>query len=609
MASAFIGRLILAGGLALAATQGHAQAPAPASNAGETLYVQHCAGCHEAGAGHAPSREALGRRSPVNIMLALRAGAMKPQAAGLTLDDMGAISAFLTADAAAKAVPLKPNLCIQAPAPLKLDGPAWNGWGRDARNSRFQPQPGLAAKDVGRLKLKWAYAYPGAQTWGQPTVVGGRVFVAATTGDVYALDAASGCALWTFTAGAPVRNAISIGAGPQAGQTVAYFGDQSAWVYAVDANTGKELWRTRLDDHPMARMTGAPALYGDRLYVPVSSAEEGAASQPGYACCTFRGSVAAVDTASGKIAWQTRTIDQAPQPYHRQNNPVGLFGPAGGAVWNTPTIDAKRGLLYVGTGNDYTDIDVKTTDAVMAMDLKTGRIAWSRQLYPRDHWQAGCTYGTVCPDDAGPDYDVAASTILIRLKSGKDVLVIGQKSGVVTGLDPAAKGRLLWRRPLGSGSIFGGIEWGMAAIGSSVYAPISDSATPAPAKAKPGLGAVDAATGRQLWWAPAPKPDCDWGEVECRGAQSQAASAIPGVVFSGSEDGHLRAYDAKSGKVVWDVDTAAQVQPVNAAKASGGSLDTGGATVVGGVLYVNSGYGQFLGHGGNVMLAYSVDGK
>ena len=609
MTSASIGRLALAGGMALAATQGHAQAPASASNAGADLYVQHCAGCHEAGAGHAPSREALGRRSPINIKMALRAGAMKPQATGLSDDDISAISTFLTADAAAKAVPLKPNLCAQAPAPMKLGGPAWNGWGPDARNTRFQPQPNLAAKDVGRLKLKWAYAYPGAMAWGQPTVVSGRVFVASSTGEVYALDSASGCTIWTFNAGAPVRTAISIGPGREPGQVAAYFGDMGATVHAVDANAGTELWRAKVDEHPMARLTGSPALLGDRLYVPVASGEEGAASQPSYACCTFRGSVAALDTASGKIIWQTRTIEQTPQPYHRKNFATGLFGPAGAAVWNSPTIDQKRGLLYVGVGNDYTDVDVKTADGVMAMDLKTGRVAWSRQLYPRDHWQAGCTYGTVCPDDAGPDYDVAASTILIRLKSGRDVLVVGQKSGVVYGLDPAAKGKTLWRRPLGSGSIFGGIEWGMAAIGPAVFAPISDSATPAPAKAKPGIGAVDAATGRRLWWAAANKPDCDWGEVECRGAQSQAASAIPGVVFSGSEDGHLRAYDAKSGKVLWNVDTAAKVQPVNAAQANGGSLDSGGPAVVDGVLYVNSGYGQFLGHGGNVLLAYSVDGK
>lgn len=580
-----------------------AQAPAPD---GAKLFSQKCAQCHEKGVGHAPSREALGLRSPVNIKMALLTGAMKPQGKGLSAADIAAISTYLTAEAAAKAPKLTPNRCASPTAPLRLTREDWNGWSPGRANARFQPAPGFDPKDVGRLKVKWAFAYPGQQTWGQPTAVGGRVFVADTIDTVYALDAQTGCTVWTVKPGAAVRSAISVG--PEAnGKAVAYFGDMAGVVHAVDADTGNALWTRKVDEHPLARMTGSPVLAGDRLLVPVSSLEEAAASQPAYACCTFRGAVLALDPATGKVLWKTRTITAASRTYRRKGQDVDLHGPAGGSVWNAPTVDLKRGRLYFGVGNDYTDVDDGNTDGVMALDLKTGRKLWMSQLQAKDHWQAGCSYGTVCPEDAGPDFDFAASPILVSLK-GRDVLVAGQKSGTVFGLDPDT-GKPLWKTPIGSGSIFGGIEWGMAADGPIVFAPISDSMTEAPQTPHPGLAALDAATGKRLWWDPAPKPSCAWGEVECRGAHSQAASAMPGVVFSGSEDGHLRAYAAKTGKVLWDFDTAATFKPVNGPVARGGSLDTGGPAIAGGMVFVNSGYGQFLGQGGNVLLAFSVDGK
>ncbi|HXS28406.1 MAG TPA: PQQ-binding-like beta-propeller repeat protein [Steroidobacteraceae bacterium] len=590
---------------------------------GAALYAQRCAKCHDHGAGHVPSREALANRPASNIVMALLTGAMRPQASGLSRADAGAIAAFVTAGAAASAPRLHPNPCREPLAPLETNGRGWNGWSADLANTRFQPHPGLAAQNVSRLKLKWAFTFPGAMTWGQPTVVGGRVFVASTTGEVYALDAESGCTVWSLHVGTPVRTAISIGpaarapgaaaasgerSGASGRRAVAYFGDLAGVVYAVDADTGVELWHARVEKHPNARITGAPVLFGSRLLVPVSSFEEGPAADPAYACCTFRGSVVALDAASGRLLWKHHTIAQPPRPYRRKGDPTVLEGPAGGAVWNAPTIDRLHGVLYVGTGNDYTDVDAPTTDAVLAIGVADGRTRWARQLTAHDDWASGCTLGGACPVHSGEDADFAASTILVSLPSGRRVLVAGQKSGLVYGLDPDAAGRVLWKRRVGAGGVFGGIEWGMAAIGGTVYVPISDSMpTRATDTPRPGLGAIDAATGKLLWWAPAPSPTCAWGADDCRAALSQAITTIPGIVFAGSQDGHLRAYDARDGKVVWDFDTARQVPAVNAESAHGGSLDAGGPVVADGMVFVNSGYGQFLGRGGNALLAFGTD--
>ena len=599
----WVGAVAAATGVALAiAGRGLAQAP-PAAD-GAAVFAQHCAGCHEHATGHTPTHEALTRRGSTNVMMVLTAGAMKPMTASMSSAEVAAVAGYLASQGAAKTEPLVANPCKGPRPALELSGPAWNGWGRDQANSRFQPSPGLASTDVPRLKLKWAFAYPGMMAWGQPTVAGGRVFVSSSNGEVYALDAATGCTLWTFNATAPVRTALTIGKGPAG--PVAFFGDMSGGVYAVDADSGRRLWRIKADEHPATRITGSPVLDGGRLYVPVSSVEEGSASQPAYACCTFRGSVEALDAATGKLVWKTYTIPKA-MPYQRAGDARSLFGPAGGSVWNAPTIDHKRGVLYVGDGNDYTDVDAPNTDSVLALDLATGKIRWARQMLKLDHWSAGCTMGGPCPKDAGPDFDLSASVILVHTTAGRDVLVASSKGGEVFGLDPDSRGKRLWRAKFGTGGIFGGVEWGMASNGRAVFVPISDS-LPEGGAAKPGLGAVDPATGRTLWWAAA-KPECSWGEAECRGALSQAVTAIPGVVFAGSHDGHLRAYRASDGKVVWDVDTARPVTPVNSRSASGGSLDHGGPTLAGGSLYVNSGYGQFLGRGGNVLLAYSVDGR
>jgi polyvinyl alcohol dehydrogenase (cytochrome) len=579
------------------------------------LYQQFCSACHDHPQERIPARDVIARRTPDEVMQTLTNGLMRTQAGGLNMNDRVALATFLTGKAPSGNLGKAPegNLCAKHDTAALDTGPSWNGWGRDLENSRYQPEPGLTAADVPRLKVKWAFGYRATYIYGQPAIVGGRVYVTSSTGRVYSLDAGTGCTHWTFDAAAAVRTAVSIVKirKRSSSRLAAVFGDDSANVYALDADSGKPIWKQRLDQHPDARITGAPVFYDERLYVPVSSLEELSAPTPGYECCKFRGSVAALDVHNGNVIWQTYTIDRKPRPYRKTADGTQLYGPAGGSVWSAPTLDPKRDLLYAGTGNSYTDVPTARTDSILALSMSTGAIRWVNQLHPQDNYVVGCeTPDTAgkgnCPRTLGPDVDFGTSPILRTLPQGRQVLLTGQKSGQVYGLDPAS-GRRLWTAQVGVGSSLGGIEWGGAADPSRMYVAVSDAAAPT---AKPGgLIALRIADGKQMWRAEPRPPVCSWGARSCIAAQSQAVSAIPGVVFSGSQDGHLRAYASTDGRVIWDFDTAQSFETVNGVAGAGGSLDNGGATVAGGMVYVNSGYGRITGEPGNLLLAFAVDGR
>jgi polyvinyl alcohol dehydrogenase (cytochrome) len=289
---------------------------------------------------------------------------------------------------------------------------------------------------------------------------------------------------------------------------------------------------------------------------------------------------------------------------------VQKYGPAGAAVWSAPTLDLKRRVVYVGTGNSYTDTEVNTTNAILAIDMETGSLKWSSQVTQRDSFIVGCYAPGVgnCPKTAGPDVDFGSSPILHTMKDGKQVILAGQKSGVLYAMDPDNKGKVLWAAQVGQGSALGGIEWGPAADDENIYVAISD-VLPKKGFQPGGLTAIKVATGEKVWQTPAGKPACTWGNRNCSAAQSAAVTVIPGVVFSGSMDGHLRAYSAGDGAVVWDFDTGQPFETVNGIKASGGSIDASGPAVAGGMMFLNSGYGRIIGQPGNVLLAFSVDGK
>lgn len=573
---------------------------------GAAVYRDHCAGCHDTPAGRTPARDALTARTADAILASLNTGSMAIQAAALGTAEKRAVAEFLAAkpiDAASSAPGV--GLCAmrQASLPDPSTMPRWNGWGNDPGNSRFQPQPGITVADVPELTLKWAFGFSGGvQAYGHPTIAAGRVFVGGDTGRVYSLDAATGCTHWSFAADAGVRSAISIGAGAGGSRYAAYFGDLKANVYAVDAATGDLIWKQKVDDHRFARVTGAPALHDGRLYVPVASIEEGPAAQPTYACCTFRGSVVALDAATGSQIWKTYTIPDAPVQAGKNAAGTQLWKGAGAAVWSSPTLDVARGVLYVGTGNAYTEPAPKTTDSVMAMDMKTGRVLWSNQITPSDVFVIGCKpENENCPKQLGPDFDFGNAPILRTLDDGKRILVIGQKSGMAYGLDPDREGQVLWKFRAGKGGALGGIEWGSAADDRAAYIPVSDVL--APANEAGGLFALKLATGEQLWHTPAPTLNCTSGRG-CTGAQSAPVSVIPGVVFSGSVDGHLRAYSTVDGRIIWDYNTAKEYETVNHVPAKGGSLDGAGPAIAGGLLVTNSGYSLWKGMPGNVLLAF-----
>jgi polyvinyl alcohol dehydrogenase (cytochrome) len=521
--------------------------------------------------------------------------------------------------------------CATASAPFApiAGAPQWNGWGADVSQRRFQPaeMAQLSATQVPRLKLKWAFGFPGiTRAYGQPTVFGGRVFVGSDDHHVYSLDAKNGCLAWTFDAGGSVRTAITVG---RVGESwAAYFGDQSGYAYALNAATGVLIWKTRIDNNPYVIITGAPVLADGMLFVPASASEGAVTGNPMYPCCRFRGSISALDAATGKTVWKSYTIAQTPKPSGKNRRGVQLWAPSGAAVWSAPTIDLRRRAVYVGTGDDYSEPVASTSDAIMAFDMESGKLLWSRQMTKGDAQNVSCgmpdPYDTNCPKANGPDYDFGSSPILETLPNGRRALIAGQKSGMVYALDPDRRGATIWQRRVGRGSKLGGVQWGSAADARAAYVAVSDEKFAPAAAGTPGaqntpfgipflldpnagggLFALDVRTGSLLWKTP--NPGCN-NKPGCSPAQSAAVTAIPGVVFSGGVDGHMRAYSSQDGAIMWDIDTERDYATVNGVKANGGSIDGPGATVAGGMLYVNSGYGLLGSTPGNVLLAFSVDG-
>ena len=582
----------------------------PSSN-GEALFHGHCAACHDGTPEtRAPAPDVLRQRSAAAILEVLANGAMRVQGATLSGAERRAIAEYLGGTILAGDPTGASRGRCETSSTFRMAAPAWNGWGATPENRREQSAAAAAldAARVPRLKLKWAFGFPDATSaWAQPTVVGGWLFVGSQNGSVYALDTKSGCIHWVFSADGGVRTAMSVGVragGARADGAALYFGDTGAKVYALDAASGALLWKTKIEEHQLARITGAPTLYRGRLYVPMSSYEESQGARPEYACCTFRGSLSSLDANTGKVVWRTYMISGEPQPRGKNSAGTTLYGPAGASIWSAPTIDAERGLIYVGTGNSYAGTAAPTSDAVVALNL-AGKIEWVKQLFTDDVFVSGCRLkgeNPNCAAQPGPDYDIGNSPILATLPQGRRAIVVGQKSGMAWALDPAKRGAVIWQYRAGAGGALGGIEWGSAVDAERAYFAVSDILSPTPG----GLHAVSLQNGERVWYAPPQPPKCS-AAPRCNAAQAAAISVIPGVVFSGSNDGALRAYSALNGIILWEVDTNREFETVNGVAAKGASMLGPGPVIVDGMVFVSSGYGAFGGRAGNVLLAYGVE--
>ncbi|HLI83330.1 MAG TPA: PQQ-binding-like beta-propeller repeat protein [Bryobacteraceae bacterium] len=479
--------------------------------------------------------------------------------------------------------------------------PHWNGWGASIANTRFQSAAAaqLSAEQAPRLKLKWAFGFPGAKAvYGQPTVAGGRVFLGVDTGSVYSIDAATGCLYWMYKAAAGVRSAISIGPGRTPGEQLAYFGDLAGNAYAVNAATGEQVWKAQVEAHPAAKITGAPQLYQNRLYVPVASDEEARAVDGAYQCCTFRGSVAALDALTGRQIWKTYVIPDAPKPAGKNAKGTPQFTPSGGGVWNSPTIDPARRALYVGTGDAYTKPANQNTDSIMALDIDTGKVLWSVQDLAGDAWVVGCikerNAPENCPAGAGPDFDFGSSPMLRKLPNGQTILVAAQKSGIIWAHDPEHKGAVVWKTSVASRQPppQGQVNFGGAADDSNAYFGLDSG----------GVVALSLRNGERLWFT-------DMQPQKGRhGGDDAAVSVIPGVLFSGGWDGVLRALSTSNGKILWSFDMLRDFQTVNGVAARGGSMGSAGPTIAGGMVFAGAGYpGVQEGRNGNVLLAFAAE--
>jgi polyvinyl alcohol dehydrogenase (cytochrome) len=591
-----------------------------AGPSGAAVFKQHCAACHDGAMPRVPTREALRAMTPEHVESELASFSMRRQGAALSPDERRAVAEFLTGRPAGSyraplaIIPKSAYCTTTSTAGDPMAGSAWNGWGINHQNTRHQTAAaaGLTAADVPRLRLKWSFGFPGASASGsQVTVLGNRLFVGSRNGVVYSLDRQTGCLVWGFEADAGTRSTPVVVQAAGGGAATVYFGDAHAQVYALDAATGTLRWKVKVEEHPDAMITGGTVFHNGRLYVPVSSLEEGTAVMPSYECCTFRGSVVALDAATGKQIWKTHTIPRAAEPTGKSRVGTQLRGPSGAAVWSAPALEPERNRLFITTGDSYSNPPASESDAIMALAMDTGRVLWTRQTLAGDAWNTGCLQTTpegrvTCPDKPGPDFDFGSSPALVTLASGQRLLLAGQKSGMMFGVNPDT-GDIVWKTQAGEGGVLGGIEWGFSTDGQVAYASLSSAFEKKPGAAG-GLIALNVADGSRRWSAP-PAADTCAGRQGCSTAQPAAVSSMPGVVFSGSLDGHFRAYDSSNGKILLDVNTTDEYDTVNGVPARGGSINGPGAAIAGGMVFVNSGYSTIGFMPGNVLLAFSVDGR
>jgi len=612
--------------LAMLAWTGSARASADAPDDSAALYKTTCAICHEVPETKAPPTDTLRRLPASQILMAMELGKMQPQASVLKPDQRVRLSKWLAAEEDAKRDAWITEKACTAETPVPVTGR--ENWGLGRSNTRHAVGATINRKNVGELELLWSIALPAVTTMrSQPVVAGDTAFLGSKGAHLLALDRHSGCVRWSFKADAPVHSTLTLDTTPDGVNTL-FFADETATVYAVDATKGTLRWRERVKWFPTSIISGPITHHDGRLYVPLSSFEVAAAGLPTHECCRSHGGIQALDALTGKSLWRFDTTPHAAKTVVNRDG-VQMWGPSGAVVWNSPTIDAKRGALYFGTGQNSSSPATDTSDAIIALDLKTGAKRWMFQALANDAWNAAClSGGASCPAENGPDFDFGASVILVERRKG-DLLLAGQKSGEVFALDPDRNGDVVWRERVGAGSSNGGVHHGMATDGRRVYVPVADPERKlAGYVPRPGVYALDVNDGSLSWshpvqrgctFDPADAPlvglaemakgksdRSPWPECSYYYGHSAAAVVANGVVYAGALDGKLRMFDAKSGALLRTIDTKRAYQASNGVEGHGGAIDVGGAIVNGDQLFVLSGYGMFGQMPGNMLLVYGI---
>jgi len=611
-------------------------AAAPAVHPGEAVYNQSCAACHDnPEATRSPSRDNLKGMSFQFVNYALTQGKMKDMAVGLSADQRAAVVSYVTGRDTTKTADWAPNMmCTGARAAVDLGGPdaaTATHFGYDWRNTRklTAKQAGLTTAQMGDMELAWSIAFPDATIMrSQGAIVHDNLFYpVAEAGKLYAFDLSvpdKPCVQWVYsTPGeAPLRTSVAYGVLGDGTPLLVFSGIDST-VHAVDPRTGKALWTKPVGYYSHSMTTGTPSILKDRVIVPVAQFEISVAADNKHDCCTNHGYVLSLDPKTGEQQWRYDTMPDA-QPLRDRGDGQMLKGPSGAPIWNSPVVDEGRGLVYFATGESNSPPAHTNTNAVIAIDLKTGKEKWSFHATPDDIFNSGCGPNPKAeqlncvkkPETVYRDVDFGASVILAKTADGKDLLFAGQKSGSVWAFEPDT-GKVVWRKALGTGGALGGVHWGIAYDNDTVFAPISAVGVPIPGEwdgdpsIKSGLYALDAKTGAIKWqYNPEPPPGVQPGRRGYLPALFSAApTIIDGAVVAAGLDGTVYVVDKATGKLLWSYQTAKEFDGINGVKGKGGAIDSNSFTAMNGLLLVNSGYGMFGQAGGNMLLAFRPKGS
>ena len=656
----------------------HASAEA-VEHPGEAVYQQWCASCHDSGQqSGAPSLAAIRQLNRATVKYALELGYMKIQAQDVPKEELAQLINWLPTSEENNDAWINAARCPVKTREVRLNGAPRTsttfGVTNTANRAQSAQETGLTRDQMKTLDVAWVVAFPQTPTMrSQPVIVGDTIFIAATdAGRLYALDTNTGCVKWHYISEMTLRSSLTFAEATDKSPAAIIMGDAAGFVHAVDARTGRKLWVSNARLNEYNRITGAPVVRDGRVITPVSAIEVNYAGSDDYQCCKGQGAVIAFDLATGEKLWTGTTMEPA-QPTRLSRTGTQQWGPSGAIIWSTPVIDEKRNVAYAGTGENVSWPATDTSDAIIAYDLDTGAKKWVFQATKSDIWNYACgRRGANCDwpgEYHSPDHDFGATAMLIARKDGSELVVAGQKSGVVWALNPD-DGQLVWSNKVGRGSANGGAHWGLAFDGERIFAPMNDpNRPPTPGENPnfgPGIHALDAMTGEIKWSYKPNQRDCgaempvamayepapEWriqpvsapvlptpraaatpprpatpaaaaptaanapaapparAPAPCRLGMSPAPLLVDGAVVTGTTQGMLRIFDGKTGEVLFEYMTNRPFEKtVNGVEGHGGGLDSAPYIAGDGTLFVQSGYARFGEPPGNVLIAFRPKAK